>query len=306
MKNIDADLEEKINAIRDAYCPESSFDLLNRLLEHGKQVQLNNSLRKTLLGTGKDLAILKEEIDLAISSLIRLERLSSFTQDNLNIAEKITYKRKYIAEFTEYLNWLSAGARTGKNHSHSDAKANIHRLAFIFYEMTREIPVCISDREAEYGYDDCYTGNFYEFLIKIKDAANDIGIRLPDKRESIGKYAYQILNGYPEEGYKLQFLAESEPLKHGIIYIELNTATFFKYVVIDPNKVTQSGEIYFKDIVSSKNKKFATPTITIPMLNRSKEAILRITSSRGHTIFHPPFKLFLDRSITSADAVFNY
>ena len=306
MKNIHTDLKEKVNKIRDEYCSESSFDLLNRLLDHGKQIQLNNALNKTFLGTGKDLAILKEEIDSTISSLIRLERLSSFTQDKLNIEEKITHKRKYVAELTEYLNWLSVGARAGKNYSHSDAKANIHRLAFIFYEMTGEIPTCISNRESEYRDEDLYTGNFYDFLIKIKGVINDIGIKLPDKRQSIGKYAYQIINGYPERSYKLQLFSEGEPLKHGIIYIELSTENRFKYIVIAPNEVTQSGEIYFEDIVSSKNKKFDNPLITIPMLNRSKEAILRITSSRSHTLLHPPLKVFLDRFTTSADAVFNY
>ncbi|ARB92853.1 hypothetical protein A6J40_11995 [Legionella longbeachae] len=198
MKSINADVEAQANArvyaVRDKFSPGSNFDLLGNLLEHSKQVERNHALSKVFLDLGDDLALLKKELDSEVASLSRLEKLSSFTKNSLDIAEKITYKQKCIVELTTHLQNLSTAIRKRKRYPRSDAKHHIRRLAGIFYEMTGKKPDCIYDSMGgEYG-NKPYSGVFYDFLLSIKAISNEIGIKLPESNETLGKYASQIIH----------------------------------------------------------------------------------------------------------------
>lgn len=207
MKKVNDDLEvrankliEKINVIRNEFCPNSNFDLLGCLLEHSKQIERSHALSRVFLDLGDDTVSLKKLIDSETYSLKLMEKLSPLTKTSLNIIEKMAHKQDAIDQYTARLLILGSGVRKSKRYPRSDAKHHIHRLAAIFYEMTGKVPECIYDSAGgEYGEDKPYFGRFYDFLLCMKVILEEIGIKLPKSDGTMGKYASKIVGCYVEK-----------------------------------------------------------------------------------------------------------
>ncbi len=205
MKNISADLMAranlfivKANTIRDEFCPNSNFDLIGLLLEHSKQIERNNALRKVFLDLGDDTVSLKQLIDSEAYSLKLMEKLSPATKTALNVIEEMAHKQIGIEQYTAHLLSLQSAVSKRKRYSRSNAKHHIQRLAFIFYEMTGKAPDCTYDTgRGEYGEGKPYFGRFYDFLLSMKAILEEIGIKLPKSDETIGKYASKIVREQP-------------------------------------------------------------------------------------------------------------
>lgn len=148
-----------------------------------------------------DLQIIKKIMDKETTTLTLLEKLSTITQNELELQDQVLRKKELIRRLSDHTQSAYI-LNPGKKYHSSKPFAYISRLVGIYHEGTGKMPVCNRGQ----NYEDEYNGTFYKFLLECKPVLYAIGIDLKEIG-TIGKYAYQVVNGYTKKGVKYSSFA---------------------------------------------------------------------------------------------------
>lgn len=149
-----------------------------------------------------DLKIIKKIIDKENATLSLLEEISIITQNELALHDQILSKKVLINKLSDHTQSAYI-LSPGKKYHTSKPFAYISRLVGIYHEGTGEMPKCNRGQ----NYEDEYNGNFYNFLLECKPILYAIGIDLKEIG-TIGKYAFQIVNGYTKKSVNYPAFAD--------------------------------------------------------------------------------------------------
>jgi hypothetical protein len=185
--------EEQVNNLAKLFNFKSNFNLSNHFKELPTITQKRDAFVKELDRRESDNRIIKSCLKKEEQILKAMENISKATQVELGLSELITSKRDLIKIFSNHVN-QSCTLNLGKKYHYSKPFLYIARLVGIFHEGTGLLPVCNKGDNYEE-----YNGGFYNFLIESKPLLKSIGVDLM-KDETMGKYAFQQLNGYVKRG----------------------------------------------------------------------------------------------------------
>ncbi|QLZ68470.1 hypothetical protein FOLKNPGA_01249 [Legionella sp. PC1000] len=185
--------EQFVNKLKIMFSFNPNFDLVKHFRELHSCIQYRERIREEFKLKSKehDKKLIRKTVRDLEKSLIPLEKNSLRNQETINSTKNT------INKHTDALHWNIIIPQR-----YSKTQIYISKLCGIFYEGTGQMPAVKSNRKSFYGSGEYerYSGNFYEFLLEAKPLLAEIGIELGDNYETIGKYAYQIVNGDKTKG----------------------------------------------------------------------------------------------------------
>ncbi|MDW9177983.1 hypothetical protein SC588_06880 [Legionella pneumophila] len=177
--------EQQVNEFKSKHKFKPEFDLIRDFQELHLWPERRDLLQSELKQKLKDLNEQKKKAKKEIAALRKSLKLPICDQEVINILNKTIQKYSDVIGFNILI-----------PQRYSKPMMYISRLCAIFYEGTGIFPEVVSPKVKGKS---SYRGNFYDFLLETKPLLKEIGIELPNY-ETLGKYAYQVVNGNKSKG----------------------------------------------------------------------------------------------------------
>ena len=186
--------DNKVDEIKNSFEFKSEFDLGKHLIELIFIKPNRECFSTELQRRSDDFATIKRLLKKENETLGLLKKISGLLQVEFNLQNLIAEREVLIEKLSVWLNKQFI-LKPGKKYIRSEAFTYVGRLIGIYHEGTGYIPVLKRAQNYEEGFKD----NFYNYLIECKKLLVALNLDLPED-ETLGRYAYDILNGYIKNG----------------------------------------------------------------------------------------------------------